>query len=135
MTDKPEVGEETQTNWAKYDFKESSRVVNPHTVSPATADFCMVAYMGRDFDLSFFSLQPSFLAFGGFQPDAVGPRTTEARQDYVQTARIRLSAPAAAHVVGNLMMNLKQADSEVFNSTVESLKALIDAKVGNEGAE
>ncbi len=135
MTGKPEIDEAPESGWKKYGLKETSQVVNPHAFGPTTADFCMVAWLGRDLDLSFFSVQPTFLSFGGFRPNAVGPATAEGGQDYVQTGRIRLSAPAAAHVVGNLMTNLRQADRSIFESTLSSLVSLADGTLDEEESE
>lgn len=108
------------------DRSEPAGVVRSSNLDIRVADFCTVAWMGRDFDMSLFAISPQVKSFSGFTDNAIGPAHIDIQQAYTETVRVRLSPPAAVHIVGNLLFNLRHSDASAFQQAIANIRSMID---------
>lgn len=90
--------------------------IDPHFHADiVAADVGIIAFLGRDFELSTYALTPSVRRmWGSTAGNVLGPAKIESDIVHRETARIRMGSATVAHLALNLAMALKEHDSDVF---------------------
>lgn len=101
---------------------ETIEVITPDNLPLVSADLGVLAFMGRDFELSLVAMTPRILTMTVDQTGKKnGPDDVHMEPSYLATAKVRLGPAAAAQIGGGLLTALKDVDRDAYNAAIKSI--------------
>ena len=98
------------------------QVATSSELNLVSADMGIVAFLGRDFELSLLAMSPQIVSIGMDVNDVQrGPTEVQVNPSYSMTAKVRVGSSALAQIATGMLAALKDVEPETFQNAMKGL--------------